>query len=315
MDLINILACPDCHLKLKQKDKVLVCSNCHSIYQLKDNILNLLPKNYSHVPKIEEQFWNYTYRQEGERTLNERSTDFHWHFRKPLIDLPVNSLVLEIGCGNRADTLEVAQADKTVIATDLSLIALQLAQNLAEKMKVTNHMHFIRAEAEHLPFLDNSFSGVLIAASLHHLPNPLAGLLEMKRVTKNGGYIILGVEPNSWPYKTIYKLLKPLKKYIRHRRQRPIDSISDDTTNGFSEGMLKKLFQEARIEIIEIRPVKYFLEIYDSYLRLKQSLVHKQNHPSKHIKKIFIKIDSFIMHIPVIKKLSWHWNVISRVKK
>ena len=57
----------------------------------------------------------------------------------------------------------------------------------------------------------------LIAAAFHHLENPEKGLIEIKRVLKNDGLLILGVEPNKWPYQTVYTILSPLKKLIRKK--------------------------------------------------------------------------------------------------
>jgi len=285
MQYDDILQCPISQDRLKK------CENCyfspksgHKYYQV-NGFFNFLPKVSNKFREIEEKFWDYTYTNEGERDIVGRNAEFHKHFRQPLINLPKDSLVLEIACGNRADSLEIAQAGKKVIATDISSKALQLASSLAKKMNVDDKITFIQADAEYLPFADNSFDGVLISAAFHHLENSEKGLAEMKRVVKGGGYIILGVEPNSWPYQTIYKLLTPLKKYIRTKRQRNIDSIADDTTKGFSRKDLKNIFQQIDLEILEIRPVKYSLEFYDSYIRLKERLMNRPVKVSRQIQQ------------------------------
>jgi ubiquinone/menaquinone biosynthesis C-methylase UbiE len=262
----------------------------------------------------EEEFWNYAYTQEGERAVQNRNSYFHHHFRKPLIGLPHGSLVLELGCGNRADALEIAQSGHQVIETDISWQALQYSKKLAEKNGAVQNSHYVLAEAEHLPFGDHVFDGVLIAAALHHLSDPLNGLKEMARVVKPGGYIILGVEPNKWPYLTIYRLLSPLKRYIRRKRQRHVDSIADDQTEGFSKNDLKKLCHLANLRIVEILPVKFFTEIYDSYIRLKNRLTTKNNASSARIVNALTKADIALSRIPLINNLAWHWNVIAKVQ-
>jgi len=315
MQYENILRCPQCQLKLKYKDESLICNNCQVIYKVENNTYNMIWSKSDKFAKIEQKFWDYTYNQEEERTAENRNSYFHQHFRQPLLDLPNGSLILELGCGSRADSLEIAQSGKNVIATDISPIALKQAKKLAQKMKVESKIHFLLADAEHLPFTDNCFDGVLMAASFHHLKNPLAGLREMKRVVKSNGYIILGVEPNSWPYKSIYKILEPIKKYIRKKRQRGIDSIADDTTEGFGKNQLVKIFKELNLEIIEIKPVKFILEFYDSYIRLKSRMTKKIIFPSNKVQNIITKMDKIFENIPVINNFPWHWNIISRVKK
>ncbi|MBU0597655.1 methyltransferase domain-containing protein [Patescibacteria group bacterium] len=311
--LDSLIQCPTCGHELVSLNNSFTCSDCGKIYTSKEMVLNLLPKKNNKFRDIEQEFWNYTYDKEGSRDIANRNFAFHHHFRQPLIDLPSGSKVIELGCGTRADSIEIALSNKYVVATDISMKAIQLARSLAKQMKA-NSMKFILAEAENLPFKNDNFDGALMAASFHHIENPEAGLLEMKRIVKKGGYIILGVEPNSWPYKTIYMLLNPLKSYIRKTRKRNINSIADDTTEGFSKKSLIKILEKNNLEIIEIKPIKFTLEFYDSYLRLKERLGSRNINASKNVQQFFNSIDKIIEKIPLIKNYPWHWNVIARVK-
>lgn len=308
----KIVRCPQCHHTL---DKDFLCQSCHIQYTIKNGIANLLVPEQKDFNQTEQRFWDYTYQREGKRSLDKRNFYYHEHFRRPLLNLPDRAVILEVGCGNRADSMELAMAGKRVIATDVSLQALMNARQLAEEAKLSESLEFIAADAEQLPFHDSSFDGALIAAALHHLQDPLIGLQEMKRVVKNGGIISIGVEPASWPYYTIFKILSPIKHYIRQKRQRQLNSIADDTTNGFSRRQLKKLLTQADLEIIEIRPVKYSLEIYDSYRRLVERLTHRSSNPSLRIQTLLSQLDQQIEKIPLLNYFSWHWNIISRVRK
>ncbi|MFA6098456.1 MAG: class I SAM-dependent methyltransferase [Patescibacteria group bacterium] len=313
--ILPILHCPNCCQKLKIDENLLHCLNCQAEYNNNDGILDLLTKNESKFRKIEQNFWDYKYKNVTADFSDNRTFYFHDHFRRPLINLPNGSLILELGCGTRADSMEIAKSGKVSIATDISIQALRNARDLAGKYGVLNRMKFILAEAEKLPFADNSFDGAMMAASFHHLENPAIGLQEMKRVVKNNGYIILGVEPASWPYKTIFKFLKPLKKYIRNKRQRGVDSIADDQTPGFNKKSLRKLFSQQGLEILEIKPIKFTLEFYDSYLRLKHRLAGREPKPSKKLQRFYNGVDKLLLSTPGFKQFPWHWNLISRVKK
>ncbi len=315
IDYAQIVHCPIHGAPLEKKDNGYSHKGCHTVFQEKNGILNLLPPDHNLFRTTEERFWDLTYEQEGKRKLDNRSAPFHEHFRKPLVDLPRNSLILELGCGNRADGFEIAQAGQNVIETDVSLKALELARQLANDIGVQDRVAFILADAEHIPFADNSFDGVLMAAAFHHLENPGKGLLEIKRVTKNGGVVVFGVEPNRWPYKLIYPLLAPVKRLIRKRRDRSVDSVADDSSEGFSKQQIERLFADTGIELNEMRPVKYTLELYDSYVRLKERMSKGNAHPSKQMQRLYQNMDSLIERIPFVNQLAWHWNIIGTVHK
>lgn len=312
MDISAKLICPRCRTKLDTNGEERYCPVCKHTYGKQHEFLDLLLPERNEFRNTEEEFWNYAYTEEGERQMHDRNSYFHHHFRKPLISLPIGSLILELGCGNRADAMEIAQHGHNVVETDISWQALTYAQKLSQSFHSEHKTTFILAEAEHLPFADRTFDGVLIAAALHHLANPLAGLREMARVVKPGGYVILGVEPNRWPYVTIYRFLSPLKKYIRKKRQRHIDSIADDETEGFSRKQLRNLFHEAGLDVQEILPVKYMSEVYDSYIRLKNRLRKRNDTASKRWSSFYTYIDRIISKIPLLNNLSWHWNVIAK---
>jgi len=230
-----------------------------------------------------------------------------------MLRLPKDSLVLELACGVRADGLELAQKGLAVIESDISLESVLKAKELAKQEGVENQTYFMVADAENLPLASSSLDACFIAASFHHLPNQKKALSEMKRCVKPGGYIIFGVEPNSWPYYTIFPLLKPIKWLIRRKRKRAYDSIANDTTHGFSKRTLSKLFVHAGLEILEILPVKFFSEYYESDVRLFQRLFPQKNiRASKKFTQFILRIDRTLAYLPIVNLFPWHWNVMPK---
>ena len=55
------------------------------------------------------------------------------------------------------------------------------------------HKPFVEASATNMPFPDNTFDVLWSFRVLEHIPNPERALLEMRRVVKPGGYILLHV--------------------------------------------------------------------------------------------------------------------------
>ncbi|HLC99890.1 MAG TPA: class I SAM-dependent methyltransferase, partial [Patescibacteria group bacterium] len=196
--------------------------------------------------------------------------------------------------------------------TDISGSALWSVRERASSMHLAVLPTYAVADAEHLPFADEMFDGVLTVASLHHAHDTLGMLLEMKRVVKPNGWVVVGVEPASWPYTVVYPLLWPLKRLIRIIRRRPINSVADDETRGFTADGLKKLFFEAGLEVIEVRPAKFLLEVYDSSCRLLEQLLRRPVKPLYAVERILDGIDRLIALIPILNRLPWHWSVIAR---
>ena len=74
---------------------------------------------------------------------------------------------------------------------DLSEPMLQKARNAAKESGLADRLDFRLGDAKSLPFSEQSFDLVLCNSLLHHLPDPLALLNEISRVTKPGGAILL----------------------------------------------------------------------------------------------------------------------------
>lgn len=80
--------------------------------------------------------------------------------------------VLNVGAG----TGSYEPADRDVTAVEPS--ALMRAQRPAGAAPC------VAADAEHLPFADQSFDAAMAFATIHHWPDPIAGLREMRRVAR-----------------------------------------------------------------------------------------------------------------------------------
>lgn len=62
------------------------------------------------------------------------------------------------------------------------------------------HKPFVEASATNMPFADNTFDALWTFRVLEHIPNPERALLEMRRVVKPGGYILLHFATDVDPY-------------------------------------------------------------------------------------------------------------------
>jgi SAM-dependent methyltransferase len=103
---------------------------------------------------------------------------------------------LEIGAGTGYFSLNLLQAGVVAEATctDISPGMVSTLAANAERLGLT--VRAARADAESLPFPDQSFDLVLGHAVLHHLPNLRRAFAEFHRVLRPGGRIVFAGEPS-----------------------------------------------------------------------------------------------------------------------
>lgn len=92
--------------------------------------------------------------------------------------------VLEVGCGMGTDAVQFARAGANYTGIDLTPRAIELVrQRFAQENLVGNLQN---ADAENLPFPDNSFDLVYSHGVLHHTPDTQRAINEVHRVLKPG---------------------------------------------------------------------------------------------------------------------------------
>ncbi|HJM19431.1 MAG TPA: methyltransferase domain-containing protein, partial [Candidatus Thalassarchaeaceae archaeon] len=106
--------------------------------------------------------------------------------------IPANSSVLEIGCGpgTFAERIESCQ----VTCLDPITAMLEVARgrvNKARSKRGENDAHFVEGTAEEIPLPDNTFDVVCCLFSFRDFQNKRKGLVEMMRVLKPGGQLLI----------------------------------------------------------------------------------------------------------------------------
>jgi ubiquinone/menaquinone biosynthesis C-methylase UbiE len=103
---------------------------------------------------------------------------------------------LEIGAGTGYFSLNLLQAGVVgeITCTDISPGMIKTLAANADRLGLP--VRAARADAESLPFADESFDLVLGHAVLHHLPDVQAAFAEFHRVLRPGGQIVFAGEPS-----------------------------------------------------------------------------------------------------------------------
>ena len=93
--------------------------------------------------------------------------------------------VLDVACGTGDMVVELTKQGCTVTGVDLSQEMMEIAKQKAPDAT------YILADAEHLPFEDNSFDAVTCAFGVRNFVHLERGLSEMLRVLKPGGTMVI----------------------------------------------------------------------------------------------------------------------------
>jgi SAM-dependent methyltransferase len=104
--------------------------------------------------------------------------------------LSADMVVLDVACGAAHGAEPVAQAVRQVIGIDLTPALLRVGAERLRDAGVSNVL-LQEGDAEALPFVDRSFDVVFCRSSLHHFADPARAVVEMRRVCRSGGRVVL----------------------------------------------------------------------------------------------------------------------------
>lgn len=111
--------------------------------------------------------------------------------------LPPSARILEIGCGAGVLTTELARAGFRIEAVDAAPAMLQLTQQNAIKNGVADRVALSLADVHALSFPKTTFDLVLAIGVIPWLHDEKRGLLEMRRVLKPNGHLVVTAD-NEW---------------------------------------------------------------------------------------------------------------------
>lgn len=102
---------------------------------------------------------------------------------------------LDVACGTGYGAIGLAAGGVApeVHGCDLSAEMLERARGNAESVGVS--VRLALCDGEQLPYHDDAFDLVVARGALHHLPDPLQALREIRRVLEPGGVAIVLAEP------------------------------------------------------------------------------------------------------------------------
>ncbi len=148
--------------------------------------------------------------------------------------------VLDVGCGPGALSTELVRrlGPAAVSAIDPSETFVVAARERLPGIAVA------QASAEQLPVPDDSFDAAIAQLVVHFMTDPVAGLAEMRRVTRPGGVVAACVWARAGRQ-------SPLALFWEAARVLEPDVDDESGLAGAREGHLRELFEAAGISEIE----------------------------------------------------------------
>ncbi len=134
---------------------------------------------------------SYVHSYDGAATkqvFSDRTVEKHAAFFLPYLKPDMSLLDCGSGPGSITEGLAKAVSPGEVTGIDVEASQVELAQNHAAKLGLTN-LKFEQGSAYELPYPGNHFDAVFSHAMLEHLTDPVAAAKEMRRVLKPGGIV------------------------------------------------------------------------------------------------------------------------------
>lgn len=98
--------------------------------------------------------------------------------------------LLDLACGPGSLTLDLAPYVRSAVGLDLTPAMLEQAR-AEQKKRGIEGVRWVKGDAASLPFPDGTFSLVTSSAAFHHFADPAKVLLEMARVCRPGGRVVV----------------------------------------------------------------------------------------------------------------------------
>jgi ubiquinone/menaquinone biosynthesis C-methylase UbiE len=168
-----------------------------------------------------------------------------WHFQRfkniSKISTPVKGAILDVGCadGTFSEIIFKKTKAEKIIGIDVLKKSVEYA---AKRFKNKEKMSFMVADAENLPFKDNQFGAVFCLEALEHILDPKKAILEMKRVLRPGGYLIILVPTDSLLFLVLWQIV--LMTWGKHWRETHVNSFKERRS-------LQNFLEENGLSVVE----------------------------------------------------------------
>jgi ubiquinone/menaquinone biosynthesis C-methylase UbiE len=291
----QMFRCPDCLSQVSGSTK-LTCVSCGAAYAIEGEIPVLIGRtsqlNASEVETQDHVSDHY----DAVRYARSTSVKYHEDTMEQLVELaPPRGMVLDDGCGTGAFLEFAARRGTRVdryVGIDVSRGMLRHAQRRLKQ--AGGDPLLVQADACRLPFAENTFDVVYARGMLHHLPDPAAGMQEIRRVLKPGGLAVV-LDPNK-------TLISTLPRYLARRTEH-----FDDNHKSFRASELERLVSSA-LTAIETRFYGYIAYPLLGF----PDLIDFERLGISRLATGLMQVDRMLAVLPGIRRLGWGVMISAR---
>jgi SAM-dependent methyltransferase len=154
------------------------------------------------------------------KTKDDLARRASWWAHKLDAEIPFDADVVDVGCGTGQLACFLGLKGRRVLGVDYSQHSLDLATSLRDKFRLAN-VRFQRENILNLSLPDQSFDYVFCNGVLHHTSDPYGGFRQLVRITKRGGFVVVGL------YNTYGRFVLHARRHLVRWRMRFNPSAKD----------------------------------------------------------------------------------------
>lgn len=164
---------------------------------------------------------------------------------------PSTALILDAGTGTARIPIIMCQRRPQwqIIGIDLAQSMLEVGRKNVQQAGLKQQIKLELVDAKQMPYPDAHFDMVISNSIIHHLPNPLPFLQEIKRILKPNGAIFIRdlLRPNN------AEIVEDIvKKYAADCNEHQTMLFRDSLHAAFPLDEIKELMQQALLENINV---------------------------------------------------------------
>lgn len=178
--------------------------------------------------------------------LQESLESYHRYKHKTFeqMHLAIGASVLEVGCGTGEDAIALAKlVGSTGKVTAVDRSQAMLDQAITSTKNQTLSIEWVQADAQQLPFTDNTFDAARVDRTLQHIAHPFAAIAEMVRVVRPGGWVV-AVDPD-WGTFTVDSEQRSLTRQL-------VNLWCDSFPSGWIGRQLFRYFHQAGLTDLQV---------------------------------------------------------------
>jgi len=152
------------------------------------------------------------YKDDARKTFDKMATNYENHcygsqsrilYSKVALQIEKfpHEFILDLGCGKGLFLENLKDNKSKLYGADLSSRMIKYAYE-----RIGSKAELKVADSENLPWKYNTFDIITCILSFHHYPDPMKSLMEMKRVLKNNGHIVIAEAWIPAPFRNLANL-------------------------------------------------------------------------------------------------------------